>query len=131
MLTYRFMLWFSPVLRERKNDKIFIWYDNTAVIVLIGLCFCLSSLIILCINYHIYDYNIYDQCVPKYVITRIFAAIHLPGKLILKIAKIILDLWKQKIIPEHILAKCDLYKILLTTEVTVFPNKIIKHCMPN
>lgn len=40
--------------RESKNDKNFIWYDTTAVIVLIGLCFCLSSVIILCINYHVW-----------------------------------------------------------------------------
>lgn len=40
--------------RESKNDKNFIWYDTTAVIVLIGLCFCLSSIIIICINYHIW-----------------------------------------------------------------------------
>lgn len=40
--------------RESKNDKNFIWFDTTAVIVLIGFCFYLSSIIILCINYHVW-----------------------------------------------------------------------------
>lgn len=59
MLTNRFVLRFIP--EKEQMIKTSFATTATAVIVLIGLCFCLSSIIILCINYRMFDYSIYDH----------------------------------------------------------------------